>query len=270
MKTVVRDGRLTYTRNDFRPGWKGMEEYMWNWLQDMGFRCGHDGYGVGLIEGQRGAGKSLFGYTIAWWVRHLFNVGITFDNKPETIFGDYTFFDLPWDLLKERKYTDDVAKRGSRWEGEEIQKLKLYKCFAFFDEFYQVAHKRSVMGIMTREFEDLLKQLRHLDSFFLMAMPDKNEVDTQGIDAYVTVDIQASWSTYARNRALYVVYNRQKMITSPFSIYGPNYYGLYRSKNPIRARKWIDPKLYKKWLKHCGREEEESAMLEMFGEEIRR
>jgi len=245
MKAVITEsGRLPYRQSDFRT----VDDYLRQWLPDMGLVC-KDGFGMGLITGERGAGKSLFGYTVAWWVRRLFGVRITLDHAPRPEFGDFTKFNLPWDLLWERKWMDDIAKRGDEWEGEELKKLKLLKSFVFWDEFYQVAHKRNTMGIMTREFEDIVKQLRHLDSFFLMAMPQKKEVDTTGIDDYVTVDIGASWSLYRPDTANYIVYNRQTMVESPFTIYGPNYYPLYRSKNPIHARKWISPDEYKKWMK---------------------
>ena len=49
--------------------------------------------------------------------------------------------------------------------------------------------------------------------------------------------------------AVYTVYNRDTTVESPFTIYGPNYYPIYNSKNPITTRKTIDTGDYKKWRK---------------------
>lgn len=232
--------RLPYTRKHF----KTIEEYMRQWLVDMGF-VGR--FGLGLITGNLGAGKSLFGYTIAWWVKKLFGMQITVDQRPEAPFGKYTLFNVHEDILKEKELIDKIAQRGSEWTGPEVEQLKLYKTFAFFDEFYKVAHNRSSMGVLTREFEDIVKQIRHMDSFFLLAMPHKNEVDVKGIDQYVNIDVQAAWCLFRPDTAVYTVYNRDTTVESPFTIYGPNYYAIYNSKNPITTRKSIDTKDYKKW-----------------------
>ena len=245
--------RLPYTRRDFKTN----EEYLSNWLKDMGFV---GSVGLGLIEGNLGGGKSLFGYTISWWVKKLFGMKITLDQMPRPVFGEYTYFDVPADLLKEKELDDIIAARGDVWEGPEVDQLKLYKRFAFFDEFYKIAHNRRGMSNLMIEFGDEIKQIRHKDTFVLCAMPHKNEVDVKQIEQYISVDIRAAWSMIKPDTANYIVYNRASMVESVFTIYGPNYYGLYNSKNPIRSRKNIDAKEYKKWQKRLsgiGNEEPE-------------
>ena len=247
--------RLPYSRKDFRTN----EEYLTRWLVDMGFV---GSFGLGLIEGNLGGGKSLFGYTIAWWVKRLFGVKITLDQQPRPVFGEYTYFEVPADLLREKELDDAIAARGDVWEGPEIAQLKLYKRFVFIDEFYKIAHNRRGMSNLMMEFGDEIKQIRHKDTFVLCAMPHKNEVDVKQIDQYISVDIRAAWSMIKPDTANYIVYNRASMVESVFTIFGPNYYPLYNSKNPIRSRKNIDAKEYKKWqnkLSGIGVEEEEKS-----------
>jgi len=232
--------RLPYTRRDF----PSIVEYLKRWLVDMGFV---GGFGLGLIEGNLGGGKSLFGYTISWWVKKLFGTKITLDQVPRAAFGEFTYFEVPADLLREKELTDIIAARGDEWTGPEVNKLKLYQRFAFFDEFYKIGSNRRGMTNLMLEFGDSVKQARHGDSFILCAMPHKNEVDVKNIEQYITIDIRAAWSMIKPETANYIVYNRNTMIESVFSIFGPNYYALYNSKNPIRSRKTIDPKEYKKW-----------------------
>lgn len=251
--------RLPYNRGHF----KSTADYMRQWLVDMGFV---GGFGLGLVEGGLGGGKSLFGYTVALWVKHLFGIKVTVDQQPTPKFGEYTYFDIRDDLLKEKELIDRIARRGDRWEGPEVEQLKLYKHFVFFDEFYKVAHKRRSMNILTLELEDIIKQIRHMDTFLLVAMPRKNEVDVGGIETYITVDIRASWAMFKPDTALYTVYNRNLNVESTFSIYGPNYWDYYNSKNPIRTRRAIDPKEFKKWQKKISGgngegEEEESKLI---------
>ena len=234
--------RLPYSRRDFRTN----EEYLTRWLVDMGFAAP---FGLGLIEGNLGGGKSLFGYTIMWWLKRLFGYKITLDQMPRPAFGQYTYFDVPSDILKEKELIDKIAERSDEWEGPEVEQLKLYKCRAFYDEFYKIAHNRRGMSNLIIEFGDIVKQSRHACTFILCAMPHKNEVDVKAIDAYVTVDIRAAWSMIKPDTANYIVYNRASMVESVFTIFGPNYYGLYNSQNPIRSRKNIDAKEYKKWQK---------------------
>jgi hypothetical protein len=244
--------RLPYSRRDFRTN----EEYLTRWLVDMGFV---GSFGLGLVEGNLGGGKSLFGYTIAWCVKKLFGTKITVDQMPRPVFGDYTYFEVPSDLLREKELIDKIAERGDVWEGPEIPQLKLYKRFAFFDEFYKIGSKRRTGTNLILEFSDVVKQSRHMDSFILCAMPHKNEVDAQAIESYITVDIRAAWSMIKPDTANYIVYNRNNLVESVFTIFGPNYYPLYNSKNPIRSRKAIDAKEYKKWQKRLsgiGTEEE--------------
>jgi hypothetical protein len=94
-------------------------------------------------------------------------------------------------------------------------------------------------------------------------MPFKNEVDTKGIDQYITIDIQAAWSIYKPDTAIYIVYNRDTLYESPFTIYGPNYYALYNTKNPITSQKFVDPKLYKNWMKKVSTSDDKSAKIEV-------
>ena len=247
--------RLPYSRRDFRTN----EEYLTRWLVDMGFAAP---FGLGLIEGNLGGGKSLFGYTIMWWLKRLFGYKITLDQMPRPAFGQYTYFDVPSDILKEKELIDKIAERSDEWEGPEVEQLKLYKCRAFYDEFYKIAHNRRGMSNLIIEFGDIVKQSRHACTFILCAMPHKNEVDVKAIDAYVTVDIRAAWSMIKPDTANYIVYNRASMVESVFTIFGPNYYGLYNSQNPIRSRKNIDAKEYKKWQKKLsgiGTEDEEKS-----------
>lgn len=231
--------RLPYTRRDFA----STADYLRQWLQDMGFV---GSFGLGLIEGNLGGGKSLFGYTISWWVKTLFGVKITVDQMPRPAFGDYTYFEVPDDLLKERELIDKIAARGDTWDGPEVSRLKLYHRFAFFDEFYKIGSNRRGMTNLMLEFGDVLKQARHMDTFILCAMPHKNEVDVKNVDQYITLDIRAAWSMIKPDTANYIVYNRMNMVESVFSIFGPNYYPLYNTKNPIRSRRNIDPKAYKR------------------------
>lgn len=244
--------RLPYSRRDFRTN----EEYLTRWLVDMGFV---GSFGLGLIEGNLGGGKSLFGYTIAWWVKRLFAVPITVDQVPRPAFGASTYFEIPSDLLREKELIDKIAARGDTWEGPEIEQLKLYKRFVFIDEFYKVAYKRRGQTNLILEFGDIVKQARHMDTFILCAMPHKREVDVGAIDDYIDIDIRAAWSMIKPDTANYIVYNRKTLIESVFTIYGPNYYGLYNSKNPIRSRRNIDKKEYKEHkdrLAGKGQEEE--------------
>jgi hypothetical protein len=247
--------RLPYSRRDFRTN----EEYLTRWLVDMGFASP---FGLGLIEGNLGGGKSLFGYTIMWWLKKLFGFPITLDQMPRPAFGSYKYFDVPSDILKEKELIDKIAERSDEWEGPEVDQLKLYKCRAFFDEFYKIAHNRRGMSNLIIEFGDIVKQSRHANTFILCAMPHKNEVDVKAIDSYVTVDIRAAWSMIKPDTANYIVYNRASLVESVFTIFGPNYYSLYNSQNPIRSRKNIDAKEYKKWQKKLsgiGTEEEEKT-----------
>jgi hypothetical protein len=243
--------RLPYSRRDFRTN----EEYLTRWLVDMGFV---GSFGLGLVEGNLGGGKSLFGYTIAWWVKRLFGIGITLDQMPRPAFGASTYLEIPSDLLREKELIDKIAARGDVWEGPEIPWLKLYKRFVFIDEFYKIAYKRRGQTNLMLEFSEIIKQARHMDTFILCAMPHKREVDVTAVDDYIDIDIRAAWSMIKPDTANYIVYNRKTLIESVFTIYGPNYYPLYNSKNPIRARRNIDLKDYKKHKDRlAGREEEE-------------
>lgn len=232
--------RLPYTERDF----KTTKDYMRRWLIDMGFV---GSFGLGLVEGQLGGGKSLFGYTVAKWVKSLFGIRVTVDQMPKPKFGEYTYFELPGDLLKEKELIDKIAQRGDEWTGPEVEQLKLFRRFVFIDEGYKLVHKRHSMNILTREFEDIVKQLRHLDTFLLIAMPSRRAADVQEIQEYITVDIRASWSMCKPDTANYIVYNNRTGFESVISIYGPNYWDYYNSKNPIRTRRTITPKEYKEW-----------------------
>ena len=235
--------RLPYTRKHFPT----IDAYMRQWLVDMGF-VGRGG--LGLITGRPGAGKSLFGYTILWWVKKLFGIQCTVDAKPNPdTFGKFDFFEHT-KILDEIEKADKMARESTEWLNTDD--LIFYKRMVLLDEFYKLAHNRNCMNILTRQFEYVIKQWRHYESFFLCSMPFKNEVDTKGIDQYITIDVQAAWSLYKPETALYVVYNRDTLVESPFTIYGPNYYALYNTKNPITAQKFVDPKRYKDWIKRVN------------------
>jgi len=244
--------RLPYSRRDFKTN----EEYLSRWLVDMGFAAP---FGLGLVEGNLGGGKSLFGYTIAWWIKRLFGTKITVDQIPRPCFGEVTEFVMPEDILKEKELIDRIAERGDTWEGPEMRQLKLFNRFVFLDEFYKVAHNRRGMTNQMIEFGDIIKQLRHLGTFILCAMPHKNEVDIKGIEQYISVDIRAAWSMIKPDTANYIVYNRANLVESTFTIYGPTYYPLYNTKNPIRSRKNLDKKDYKKFKAEAAERKEALA-----------
>jgi len=196
-----------------------------------------------VIEGRKGSGKTCGSVAIAWKLKELFNRPVICDFHPTDEFGEYTFLDEK-KFLKHLSDITDVAKNTAQEDIDlavewSLRKLgiQLSESTIILDESYRYFDCRTPTDKLVRIFGYFIAQSRHYRNTIILLTPNKLMLDRrvrQQVDFYGRVAFNA------RTQVIHGRFTNQMTgDVKPLRIFGPNYFGKYRSWSPIAMRKSI-------------------------------
>lgn len=200
--------------------------------------------GLMVITGKRGAGKTLFAWMLSYYRKELFNLPCTCDHPPKRAFGDFTLFEYDTIFGEEGELNKitKMAQSGTEWEDDSDSIL--HRRTIWLDEAYRYCPRRRPMASMNIAVGDFIKQIRHLQSLMIMASISLDDLDVNHVENEIDVEVHARKSLYKHDTFYYEIYNRNELIEHTLEVYGPNYYPLYNTNNPIAKRMKIQKKDY--------------------------
>ena len=184
--------------------------------------------GLMIVTGYPGAGKDLFGVTLAWKLRWYFGRRVGLDVRPRRLF-DETVFPLgnryfPFDevvLFDEMRKTEQAA-RGIVEEDEQTEegatvkkerklsktelnamaanwahnegRIKLQNSVLHLQEFWRYMHNRRPMSPIGIAIGGIIKTHRHLDLLIIGTAPRKDELDEKACLKYVNFEARCHWA----------------------------------------------------------------------------
>ena len=175
-------------------------------------------YGLWLLHGPRGCGKSGFAATTAFYFKHLYGrkIGSNYPLKPA--FGDYRSVCLD-DIKDQRERLNWLAQTGrGDWEHQDLESegIWLPGMVILDDEFYQEVSKRNTGSLDNRELTDFNLQIRHFDVTFMGLAPDKEMLDTQRINnaSLISTEVRCVFDVDGNGRQWIRGYLEQNETTS--------------------------------------------------------
>jgi len=176
--------------------------------------------GIVLVTGKPGAGKGLFGNTLAWKIkRYIKGRKVLRDDRPRELFGAYIPFNEQF-LINEIKKASGalnmIPKEISRQSKKELAKVSqetkdwmakkgeilLTDTVMLLDEFKRYFHNRrpmNPMGVLLGTH--VVTQWRHLNTLIIGMAPFKRELDAISLFPYVTHEVRCDWMLTRPNTA---------------------------------------------------------------------
>ena len=147
-------------------------------------------YGLTLVQGGRGGGKSMFGWWDLWHMENYFGRQVGGDRLPRPgEFNNFHYTDIneicdQLDLMDEAdKDTGDFHSAHSWLEGMAVM------C----DEFYRLVDKRRTQSKENQKVTDIVFQIRHYGIHLIGIAPDVNLLDVQRIQEYANAVATCVW-----------------------------------------------------------------------------
>lgn len=141
-------------------------------------------WGLWIVHGPRGSGKSGFAASTAFYLKELYGRKIGSNFPLKDAFGEYRTVSVN-DIRDQRERLAWLANKGSPdWENQDLEAegIWLPGMVILDDEFYQEVDKRRCMSQDNKELTDFNLQIRHFDVTFIGLAPDKELLDTQRIN----------------------------------------------------------------------------------------
>ena len=142
-------------------------------------------WGMWIIDGPRGSGKTGFAVTVAFYFKHLFGrpVASNFPLKPA--FGEYMTFTMD-DIKGQIERLNHLEENAgtSDWQAVDLQSQGIWlpRRVILDDEFHRKMDKRRTMSNENKVLRDLVKEIRHYDITWLGLTPDKEHLDSKSVN----------------------------------------------------------------------------------------
>lgn len=238
---TIRGEPLIYTEGiysvEFNTGLQDWEmddaEKIIRWLKGSGPFFGVAG--IMLVSGPPRQGKGVFSNVLAWKIKRYFkNKHILRDDRPTSLFGDYTLFNedtlmadvadmsevAESELPREaRKAKDKVKLQQSveKWRSERGMIL-LQDSVMLKDEFWKDMNKRRPMNPMNLVFGGLIKMWGHLDMLLMGVVQSYHDLDRFTCLPWVSHHAKCTWCSDTPSTVTVNLYHvrwsegRQKLI----------------------------------------------------------
>ena len=233
--------------------------------------------GACLIVGLQGSGKTMLISWFAYHFRKYFNIETVSnlhsrspkEGGSQLLYNGYRYMDDEIFLddmdrlheeCKKKKYTEKKHRNELAAEVWDKSGISLHKKIIAWDEVYLRFEKRRWMDPLSILYSHVIFQYRHYYSLILMAAPSVNIIDPRA-NTYVTHEIGCSWEQYRQinnvayeiKMAHYHIYDRATDNFSILHLYGPNWWPLFDSFQPIQPRRrLIGKKTERGWEKLGG------------------
>lgn len=143
------------------------------------------GRGMWIVDGPRGAGKSLAAVTCGFYYKQIFHrkVASNFPMRPP--FGEYRAFTLD-DIRDQLERLRALPKTAgtANWQAVDLAKHKIwlpgYVCID--DELHKEADKRRPGTDEIKLLSDLVMEIRHYDIVWIGLTPDREILDAKRMD----------------------------------------------------------------------------------------
>lgn len=215
----------------------GDEEWDRYFIDTMGLK-----QGIVAIVGQPGAGKTTWAVSMAHKLKKRYGIPVTSDFQFRKAFGAYEFF-KHGDLLAEKERVNEIAEGSAEWSSDTDSMF--YRHVVIIEEAYKGLDKRRPSDNFLMELTSILAQWRHFQSLFLLLTIELDWLDQKRVDPLVTHEVHCSFNLFRPDTSSYIVYNRNTHVEARMNVYGPNYWPLFNSFNPITTRHRITKKEYK-------------------------
>jgi hypothetical protein len=165
--------------------------------------------GMWLVDGPRGAGKTLVAVTSAFYAKQLFgrHVASNFPLKPG--FGEYRAYTLDdvRDQLERLRALPRIAGTAD-WKAVNLGRYHIWLPghFMLDDELHKEADKRRPGTDEMKLISDLVMEIRHYDVVWAGLTPDKEILDAKRIDndMFMSTEVKCWKETNPRTGQQYV------------------------------------------------------------------
>lgn len=201
-----------------------------------------DSYGVVLVKGDPGSGKSTWGFSTAWIRRKLWGYPVVSNVLAKPAFGEYTYLDtesLVGEFLKvnaavekevrQWKHSKKLSPRdeevaGSAWEGSNIA---LHNSTIIWDEGYGSLDKRRFMSPKMILLSYLVQQQRHFNCLIIIMASTDKMLDDIRINPFASHEVNCGHFPDL-GVSFYNVYHR----------YSPIQEGINPQRQQIKVANW--------------------------------
>ena len=199
-------------------------------------------YGIMMVCGKEGNGKTMFGAALAGRLKHIFpHRHVISDQHLKPEFGPYTYWD--WDdedFIKELEAVSRMAKEGKGWN----QESKLHNAIVLLDELYNKLHNRRGGSAKSILMGDIVKQWRHYHFLMIGMAPAEDEIDKKGWVNRVTHEVRCERSEDRLGYSDIVIFNkRMHKVTHAIQLEHSYWGQLFWTDAPITMRQPIKRKV---------------------------
>lgn len=211
-----------------------------------------DGFGVVMVNGDLGSGKSAWGAVTSWIRRQYFGYPVVSNVLLKPSFGEYSYIDTPRMVAEMRKINrvlkDVIEKFGSghvlpdeaKTMMEELWEksgTNLWRRTILLDEGYGSFEKRRGQSSKLLLNSYLIQQARHYESLVIVIASSSNLLDRYRLLDHITHQVSCTHIADLE-MSLYRVHNRKMPFMEGVNpgvqrIFIPNWAGLWDSWVPV-------------------------------------
>lgn len=155
-------------------------------------------WGMWILDGPKGSGKTGMAVTCAFYFHHLFGRPVASNFPVKPAFGPCRYFTL--DEVKDqldRLHSLGKVAGTADWQSLDLGSYNIWLPghIILDDEFHREVGNRRTMTDENLLITNLTKEIRHYDITWLGLTPDKEELDSKKINnpLFMSTEVRCSW-----------------------------------------------------------------------------
>lgn len=158
-------------------------------------------WGMWVIDGPRGSGKSGFAAVMAFYFKQLYGRPIASNFALKPAFGEYRSFTLD-DIRDQMERLNHLE--SADWQGADLAEKGIWlpRHVILDDEFHRKMDLRRTMTNENKILRDLVKEIRHYDVTWLGLTPDRTHLDAKTIQnpIFMSTDVRCMYEVDSLGR----------------------------------------------------------------------